>query len=101
MRRRRQKPNWFLTALLFFSCLGLAISMVLTSYRQSRTAELLRAHDQIERDVDSFESERDELRRKIQYLEGRSRISQVAEESLGMHKPEASEMVILSLESLP
>ena len=101
MRRRRQKPNWFLTALLFFSCLGLAISMVLTSYRQSRTAELLRAHDQIERDVDSFESERDELRRKIQYLEGRSRISQVAEENLGMHKPEASEMVILSMESLP
>ena len=83
MRRRRQKPDWFLTALLFFSCLGLAISMVLTSYRQSRTAELLRAHAQVERDVDSFESERDELRRKIQY------------------KPEASEMVILSMESLP
>ncbi len=101
MRRRRQKPNWLLSGLLSFGCISLTLSMVLTSKRQSSTAELLQARAQVERDVDSFMSERDELRRRIQYLEGRSRISQVAEQILGMHKPEASEMVILSVGLLP
>ncbi|HIF38556.1 MAG TPA: hypothetical protein EYQ69_04965 [Gemmatimonadetes bacterium] len=101
MRRHRQKPSWLVTGFLVISFFGLAVSMVLTTWRQSRTLELLQDRDQVERDVASSLSERDDLRRKIQHLEGRSRISQVAEESLGMHKPEASEMVILSGTILP
>jgi len=101
MRRRKQKPNWLLRGLLLLSCLSLALSMFLTSWRQSRTLEWQEILSQSERDLDSSLSERDELRRRIQYLEGRSRISQVALENLGMHKPEASEMVILSVESAP
>ena len=101
MRRRRQKPNWLMTSFLVISFFGLAMSMIFTSSRQSRTRDLFQASAQVERDVASSLSDRDELNRKIQYLEGRSRISQVARENLGMHKPEASEMVILSGGVLP
>ena len=96
MRRRRHQPNWLVRCFLMISFVGLAASMFLTSYRQSRALGLLQTSDQVERDVASSESEGDELRRRIQHLESRSRISQVAEENLGMHKPQASEMVILS-----
>ena len=48
------------------------------------------------RDLSFAEAERTELERRIQGLESRARISSVAVEHLGMHHPDASEIVLLA-----
>jgi len=51
--------------------------------------------DGIERSLSLAESEHAELLGRIQGLDNRTRISSVAQERLGMHRPEDSEMVTL------
>ena len=66
------------------------------TWRQSRAFESLAELDAVARSFSLAEAERAELTRRIQGLENRTRISGVAQEALGMHRPGASEMVLLS-----
>ncbi len=75
---------------------GLLSALSLVTWRQSRAFEALAELDRLERSLSLAESERTELLRQIQGLESRTRISSVAQEHLGMHRPDASEMVLLS-----
>ena len=75
---------------------GLLASLSLVTWRQSRAFEALADLDEVRHDLSVAESEETELRRRIQGLEGRSRISRVARGLLGMHQPAASEMVLLT-----
>ncbi len=72
----------------------LSASSVVT-WRQSRAFEALAELDGIERTLSLAESERAELLRRIQGLDSRTRISSVAQERFGMHRPDDSEMVLL------
>ncbi len=77
-------------------CAGLLSALSLVTWRQSRAFEALAELDRLERSLSLAESERTELGRRIQGLASRTRISSVAQERLGMHRPDASEMVLLS-----
>jgi cell division protein FtsL len=96
MRRRRLGRSWATTSLLALGFSGLLSALSLVTWRQSRAFEALAALDGVERSLSLAESEQAELLRRIQGLDSRSRISSVAQEDLGMHRPEASEMVLLS-----
>ena len=99
-RSRRARPghgrSWAMPSLiaLGFSVLLSALSFV--TWRQSRAFEALAELDGVERSLSLAESEEAELLRRIQGLDSRARISSVAQERFGMHRPEASEMVLLS-----
>ncbi len=75
---------------------GLLAALSLVTWRQSRAFEALAELDGLERSLSLAESERTELLRRIQQLDSRTRISSFAQEHLGMHRPDASEMVLLS-----
>ena len=93
---RRRRRAWGLPSLLALGLGGLLASLSLVTWRQSRAFEVLADLDEVRHDLSLAESEETELRRRIQGLESRSRISRVARELLGMHKPEASELVLLT-----
>lgn len=80
---------------LAFAALFAALSLVV--WRQSRALEELRTLDAARSERAVLESERTALQRRIQELEGRERIVQVAGERLGLRAPSASELVILRL----
>ena len=96
MRRQRRGRSWATPCLLAlaFSCFLTALGYV--TWRQSRAFESLAELDAVERSFSLAEAERAELVRRIQGLDNRTRISAVAQENLGMHRPAASEMVLLS-----
>ena len=75
---------------------GLLSALSLVTWRQSRAFEALAELDRLERSLSLAESERTDLLRRIQGLDSRTRISSVAQEHLGMHRPDASEIVLLS-----
>lgn len=80
---------------LAFAALFAALSLVV--WRQSRALEVLRVLDGVRSERAILESERTQLQRRIQELEGRERIVRVAGERLGLRTPSASELVILQL----
>ena len=83
-------------SLLALGFSGLLSALSLVTWRQSRAFEALAELDRLERLLSLAESERTELRQRIQGLDSWTRISSVAQERLGMHPPDASEMVLLS-----
>ena len=96
MRRSRSGRSWATLSLLVLGFSGLLSALSLVTWRQSRAFEALAELDRLERSLSLAESERTELRRRIQGLDSRTRISSIAQERLGMHRPDASEMVLLS-----
>ena len=96
MRRHRPRRFWATPSLLALGFSGLLSALSLVTWRQSRAFEALAELDGVERSLSLAESERAELLRRIQGLDSRTRISSVARERLGMHRPEASEMVLLT-----
>jgi cell division protein FtsL len=96
MRRRHAARPWASTILLALGFAGLLSALSLVTWRQSRAFAALAALDGVERSLSLAESERAELLRLIQGLNNRTRISSFAQERLGMHRPEAHEMVLLS-----
>ncbi len=95
MRRRRRQRTWSAPSLLALGFAGLLASLSSVTWRQSRAFEALAALDEVRRELSLAAAEQTELERRIQRLESRTRISTVAGERLGMHQPEASEMVLL------
>ena len=96
MRRRRPARSWATPSLLALGFSGLLSALSLVTWRQSRAFEALAELDGVQRSFSLAESERVELLRRIQGLDSRTRISSVAQEDLGMHRPGASEIVLLS-----
>ncbi len=96
MRRSHSGRSWATVSLLVLGFSGLLSALSFVTWRQSRAFETLAELDRLERSLSLAESERTELGRWIQGLDNRTRISSVAQERLGMHRPDASEMVLLS-----
>ena len=79
---------------------ALAVAVLLAAlsfvtWRQSRTLEALAALDDVRHARALAEAERTDLRQRIQVLESRGHVVPAARERLGMHSPEASEIVLL------
>jgi cell division protein FtsL len=81
-------------ALAFAALLG-SLSMVV--WRQSRALSMLRELDTLRSERAMMESERSRLSERIQHLESRTRVLEVAAERWGMRVPEAGEVWILRL----
>ncbi len=96
MRRPRSGLSLATLSLLTLGFAGLLSALSLVTWRQSRAFEALAELDRLERSLSLAESERTELGRRIQGLDSRTRISSIAQERLGMHRPDASEMVLLA-----
>ena len=96
MRRHRPSRSWAMPSLVTLGFAGLLSALSLVTWRQSRAFEALAELDRVERRLSLAESEQAELRRRIQGLDSRTRISSLAQEQLGMHRPDASEMRWLS-----
>ncbi len=79
-------------ALAVVSILG---ALGLVTWRQSRTFEALAELDEARRLVSVNEAERLDLARTIQVMESRAQVIPRASEELGMHLPDATELVIL------
>lgn len=82
------------TALLFALLLG---SLTLVVWRQSRALSELRELDAVKRDRVVEEARRSALVRRVEQLESRARVSEVARERFGMRLPSGREIVILPL----
>ncbi len=93
MRRSRSSRSWATLSLVALGFSGLLAALSLVTWRQSRAFESLAELDRLEKSLSLAESERAELLRRVQGLDSRTRISSVAQERLGMHRPDASEMV--------
>jgi len=96
MRRSRSGRSWATLTLLVLGFSSLLSALSFVTWRQSRAFEALAELDRLERSLSLAESERTDLLRRIQGLDNRTRISSVAQERLGMHRPDASEIVLLS-----
>lgn len=79
-----------------FAAILLVGSLGLVTWRQSRAFETLARLDDIRSRTSLAVAERVELDRHIQWLESRARVVPEARERLGMHTPDASELVYLS-----
>ena len=71
-------------------------SLSLVAWRQGRALELLGDLDQVSREYDMGGAERDELQRRVRFLESRGHVVPEAKERMGMRMPAASEIVILA-----
>ena len=76
----------------------LLASLGYVTWRQSRALEALAEWDELRRDTSVARAQVVELEREVQVLSSRARIVPEARERLGMHTPEASELVILLAE---
>ena len=94
--RSRPGRSWATRGLIALGFSGFLSALGLVTWRQSRAFEALAELDGIERSLSLAESEGAELIERVQRLDNRTRISAVAQERLGMHRPGASEMVVLS-----
>lgn len=86
---------------------GIALTFVLllsslsfVTWRQSRALEVLRELEEARRALAEAQAEQVEIERRIQALESRSRVVPAARARLGMHTPDASELVILPAEPI-
>lgn len=82
------------TALLFALLLG---SLTLVVWRQSYALEVLRELDGVRRERVVAEARRAALTRRVEQLESRARVSEVARARFGMRLPSGDEIVILPL----
>ena len=82
-----------LVALAMAALLG---SLSLVTWRQARAMEALAALDRVRQERELVEAEKQELVRRIQFLESRGHIVSRARELLGMHTPATDEIVYLS-----
>ncbi len=73
----------------------LVASLALVTWRQSRAFEVLERLDRVRQETSASEAERADLERTIQRLESRAYVVPEARARLGMHTPDASELVIL------
>jgi cell division protein FtsL len=73
-------------------------SLGYVTWRQSRALETLAEWDELRRRTAVARAQVVELEREIQVLSSRSRVVPEARERLGMHTPDASELVILLAE---
>jgi len=80
------------TALAVVSLLG---ALGLVTWRQSRALEAMGELDDARRMASVNEAERVDLARTIQVMESRAQIVPRARDELGMHTPDATELVIL------
>ena len=80
------------TALAVVALLG---ALGLVTWRQSRAFEALRERDDTRRLVSVNEAERIDLARTIQVMESRAQVVPRARDELGMHLPDATELVFL------
>ena len=80
------------TALAVVSLLG---ALGLVTWRQSRALEAMGELDAARRMVSVNEAERVDLARTIQVMESRAQVVPRARDELGMHTPDATELVIL------
>ncbi len=96
MRRSRSGRSPATLGVLVLGFAGLLSALSLVTWRQSRAFEALAELDRLERSLSLAESEQTELLQRIQSLASSPRILSVAQERLGMHLPDASEMVFLS-----
>lgn len=74
-------------------------SLGFVTWRQSRSLETLSQWDDLRRGTAVARATVVELEREIQVLTSRARVVPEARERLGMHTPDASELVILLAES--
>ena len=88
------EPSFLGRAALTLAMLLLALGFV--TWRQSRAFEVLRELEAVRRSTSEARAERIDLERSIQSLESRGRVVPAARARLGMHTPDASELVILS-----
>ena len=96
MRRRRPRRTLATSGMLVLGFSGLLAALSYVTWRQSRAFEAMAGLDGIEHSLSLAESERAELVQRIQSLDNRPRISAFAQELLGMHHPQASEMRLLA-----
>jgi cell division protein FtsL len=73
-------------------------SLGFVTWRQSRALETLGEWDDLRRSTADSRAQVVELEREIQVLTSRARVVPEARERLGMHTPEASELVMLLAE---
>lgn len=90
----RKGPPVIRTALLFALLLG---SLTLVVWRQSRALTVLREVEQVRRERVLEEARRASLSRRVEQLESRARVSEVARTRFGMRLPSGEEIVILPL----
>ena len=76
----------------------LLLALGFVTWRQSRAFEVLGALEEVRRASAEARAESIDLERGIQALESRSQVVPAARARLGMHTPDASELVILSAE---
>ena len=82
------------TALLFATLLA---SLTLVVWRQSRALDVLGRLEGARRERVVEEAQRSALLRRVEQLESRARVSEVAGDRFGMRLPEGDEIVILPL----
>ena len=70
-------------------------SLGYVTWRQSRALETLAEWDEVRRQTAVAQAQVVELEREIQVLTSRARVVPEARDRLGMHTPDASELVIL------
>ena len=90
------EPSFLGRAALTVAVLLLALGFV--TWRQSRAFEVLGHLEEVRRANAEARAERIDLERNVQTLESRSRVVPAARSRLGMHTPDASELVILAAE---
>jgi len=73
----------------------LLAALSLVTWRQSRALDTLATLEELRRETSLARAERTELLRRIRLLESRGRVVPAAREELGMHLPDASEIVYL------
>ena len=86
------------TALLLATLLA---SLTLVVWRQSRALETLRQIDDARRERVVAEARRSALLRRVEQLESRARVSELARDRFGMRLPTGDEIVILPLHEPP
>ena len=79
----------------FLTLAVLLLSLGFVTWRQSRAFEVLGGLEEVRRASAEARAERIDLERSIQSLESRARVVPAARSRLGMHTPDAAELVIL------
>jgi cell division protein FtsL len=83
------------TSLAALATAALLGALSLVASRQAQALETLGILDQLRRERSLEAAERDELQRRIQILESRSRVILEAQRRLGLKLPQAGEIVYL------
>jgi cell division protein FtsL len=82
-------------SLVALASAALLAALSLVAWRQTRAVEALAELDRVRRETSLVMAERSELVRRVQVLESRGRVVPEARARLGMHTPDASQVVIL------